>query len=57
MVGRDQQPIDLSDEGNAALFKKSMGSWREKMQKDKQGSVYGFVDLMDYTPQKYKALM
>lgn len=56
MVGRDQQPIDLSDKDNVALFQKSMGSWMEKMQNDKQGSVYGFVDMIDFTPQQYKSL-
>jgi 2,4-dienoyl-CoA reductase-like NADH-dependent reductase (Old Yellow Enzyme family) len=44
-LGKDQQPIDLSDEKNMEAFKKDMGTWAQGLQEDKTGSRYGFVDI------------
>ncbi len=34
MVGRDQEPIDLSQEGNMKAFEKDMGEWSDMMAHD-----------------------
>ncbi|KAE8386446.1 hypothetical protein BDV23DRAFT_175424 [Aspergillus alliaceus] len=45
-VGKDEQPIDLSDENNLALFLKHLGEWASKMQEDApRMNLYGFMDL------------
>ena len=53
MVGRDQQPLDLSQEKSIKLIQESMGLWRERMQNDKQGNMYGYPDLLDLKPLPY----
>ncbi|KAF2133830.1 FMN-linked oxidoreductase [Dothidotthia symphoricarpi CBS 119687] len=44
-MGKDQQPIDLSDEKNFEAFQKDMGTWGKGMAEDKTGSKYGYVDI------------
>lgn len=44
-LGKDQQPIDLSDEKNLEAFKKDMGTWSKGFENDKDGSKYGYVDI------------
>ncbi|KAF1935775.1 FMN-linked oxidoreductase [Clathrospora elynae] len=44
-LGKDQQPIDLSDEKNFEAFKKDMGTWGQGLAEDKTGSKYGYVDI------------
>jgi 2,4-dienoyl-CoA reductase-like NADH-dependent reductase (Old Yellow Enzyme family) len=44
-LGKDQQPIDLSDEKNMEGFKKDMQTWGEGFANDKTGSMYGYVDI------------
>ncbi|KAF4234311.1 hypothetical protein CNMCM6457_003984 [Aspergillus fumigatiaffinis] len=45
-VGKDEQPIDLSDEKNVEMFMKHLGEWGQKMQEDAATmNLYGYVDL------------
>ncbi|KAB8258489.1 hypothetical protein BDV32DRAFT_139566 [Aspergillus pseudonomiae] len=45
-VGKDEQPIDLSDESNLALFMKHLGEWAQQVQEDApKMNMYGFMDL------------
>lgn len=44
-LGKDQQPMDLSDEKNFEAFKKDMGTWSKGFEEDKDGSKYGYVDI------------
>ncbi|KAI8943604.1 hypothetical protein NX059_001596 [Plenodomus lindquistii] len=44
-LGKDQQPIDLSDEKNFEAFKKDMETWSKGLAEDKTGNKYGFVDI------------
>lgn len=53
-VGRDQQPIDLSEKQNVETFMKDMGSWGQKMHEDAaQMNLYGYVDLDSFKPTPY----
>lgn len=40
-IGKDQDPIDLSQEKNEKAFMQDMGSWAEKMAKDSEHVNYG----------------
>jgi 2,4-dienoyl-CoA reductase-like NADH-dependent reductase (Old Yellow Enzyme family) len=44
-VGKDQKPIDLSDEKSVELFMKDMQAWGEKLANDKELKEYGYIDL------------
>jgi 2,4-dienoyl-CoA reductase-like NADH-dependent reductase (Old Yellow Enzyme family) len=44
-VGKDQEPIDLSDQSNVDSFQKDVKSWGEKLGGDKEMKEYGYVDL------------
>lgn len=44
-LGKDQQPIDLSDEKNFEAFQKDMGAWAQGLADDKEGRKYGYVDI------------
>ncbi|CAN9337007.1 unnamed protein product [Alternaria alternata] len=44
-LGKDHQPIDLSDEKNFEAFKKDMGTWAQGFSDDKTGSKYGYADI------------
>ncbi|KAL6708285.1 hypothetical protein ACN47E_003209 [Coniothyrium glycines] len=44
-LGKDQQPIDLSDEKNLEAFKKDVGTWQKGFADDKSGNTYGYVDI------------
>lgn len=50
-VGKDEEPIDLSDETNVQTFLNSMGEWRKKMQEDAASmNMNGYVDLPKGNP-------
>ena len=53
MVGKDQEPFDLSDEKAVGAFRKSMENWTKKMSDDKGGYAYGYVDFVDVQPKPY----
>lgn len=44
-VGRDEEPIDLSDDRNVQSFLQDMQAWTEELKKDIEGQRYGYVDL------------
>ncbi|PVI07717.1 NADH:flavin oxidoreductase/NADH oxidase-like protein [Periconia macrospinosa] len=44
-LGKDQQPIDLSDQKNFEAFLKDMETWGKGFSEDKEGQKYGFVDI------------
>ena len=52
-MGRDQEPIDLSQEENEQAFMKDMGTWADKMAKDSAGVEYGYVDINSAAPIPY----
>lgn len=44
-IGKDQEPILMSDEENEKSFMKDMGTWGEKMSTDSKMENYGYIDL------------
>lgn len=44
-VGKDHEPIDLSDEKNVEVFLKDMQAWGAKLAADKEMKEYGYIDL------------
>jgi len=44
-LGKNQQPIDLSDEDNLKAFQKDVETWQKGFSEDKEGSKYGYVDI------------
>ncbi|GAB7352329.1 hypothetical protein MBLNU459_g2775t1 [Dothideomycetes sp. NU459] len=44
-IGKDQEPIDMSDPKNEESFNKDMGVWGEKMGQDSKMEHYGYIDL------------
>lgn len=44
-VGKDQEPIDLSNQANVDSFMKDMKTWGEKLGGDKEMKEYGYIDL------------
>jgi len=45
-VGKDQEPIDLSNQENVDVFNESMGEWGAAMQEDAaKMNMYGYIDL------------
>lgn len=44
-LGKDQQPIDLSDQKNLEAFQKDVQTWQQGFADDKTGSKYGYVDI------------
>jgi 2,4-dienoyl-CoA reductase-like NADH-dependent reductase (Old Yellow Enzyme family) len=44
-VGKDQEPIDMSEEKNVEAFLEDMQTWKNKMQNDTEGKEYGSIDL------------
>jgi 2,4-dienoyl-CoA reductase-like NADH-dependent reductase (Old Yellow Enzyme family) len=44
-VGKDQEPIDLSQDDKVDAFMKDMGAWGEKMGKDSEMKNFGYVDI------------
>lgn len=52
-VGKDQDPIDLSQSENVEAFMKDMGSWADKMAKDSEQLNYGYIDITSAAPIPY----
>lgn len=53
MIGKDQEPIDLSQEGNEQAFMKDMGQWADVMGKDTGMYSFGYVDIESIKPNAY----
>lgn len=52
-LGKDQQPIDLSDQKNYEAFQKDVGTWSKGFEEDKDGSKYGYVDINSIEAMPY----
>jgi len=44
-IGKDQEPIDLSEQTNVDAFMKDMEAWGNKLGADKEMKEYGYIDL------------
>ncbi|KAI4139990.1 MAG: hypothetical protein L6R39_006015 [Caloplaca ligustica] len=53
MVGRDQEPIDLSKEEMKEAFFKDMGDWTSNMAHDTGMYSFGYVDIESIEPHPY----
>ena len=53
IIGKDQEPLDMSQEDFEKAFYKDMGNWSEKMSNNKGLYAYGFVDIESVKPQPY----
>ncbi|KAL8960071.1 MAG: hypothetical protein Q9193_003167 [Seirophora villosa] len=53
MVGRDQEPIDLSQAEMEEAFQKDMGDWTSKMAHDTGMYSFGYVDIESIKPHPY----
>ena len=53
MVGRDQEPIDLSQEKYEKVYMQSMGHWADLMKKDTEGYFFGYIDVEGIQPNPY----
>ncbi len=53
MVGKDQEPVDLSQEEYEKAFFKDMGDWSDKMAKDTGMYSFGYVDMNSINPKPY----
>ena len=54
-IGREQEPVDLSDESEVEAFNKDMGKWGEKMANNQDGWNYGFIDFENTKVAPYAA--
>ncbi|KAK5115271.1 hypothetical protein LTR62_001471 [Meristemomyces frigidus] len=52
-LGKDQEPIDLSNKENVEAFQKDMGAWMQGMAADKEQRKFGYIDLESATPIPY----
>ena len=53
MIGKDQEPIDLSHEENEKAFMKDMGHWSDLMAHDTGMYSYGYIDIESIKPHPY----
>ncbi|KAI9873213.1 MAG: hypothetical protein M1830_000704 [Pleopsidium flavum] len=53
MIGKDQEPIDLSKEENEKAFMHDMGDWSEKMAHDSGMYSFGYIDIESIKPNPY----
>ncbi|KAL6715478.1 hypothetical protein ACLMJK_006439 [Lecanora helva] len=53
MIGKDQEPIDLSKEENKEAFLKDMGHWSEVMAKDTGMYSFGYIDIESIKANPY----
>lgn len=53
LVGKDKEPLDLSQERYFNIYQQSMGKWAEGMAQNADNSKYGFVDIEGTTLQPY----
>ena len=53
MIGRDEEPVDLSREEFEKAFFEGMGHWKEKMDADTGFYSYGYVDMDGVKARRY----
>lgn len=52
-IGKDQEPLDLSQEKYEKAFFQDMGTWSDKMANDTQMYGYGYVDFTSVQAKPY----
>lgn len=52
-IGKDEEPLDLSQEKYEKAFQKDMGEWADKMANDTQMYGYGYVDFNSVQAKPY----
>ncbi|GIZ40217.1 hypothetical protein CKM354_000356700 [Cercospora kikuchii] len=52
-IGKDQEPIDLSDEKNVEAFQKDMSTWGQALAEDSEKAKYGYIDITSAVPTPY----
>ncbi len=45
-VGKDHQPIDLSEQSNVDAFRRDMELWVRKLEHDDERKEYGYADII-----------
>ena len=53
MIGKDEEPIDLSREENEEAFMKDMGHWSEVMASDTGMYSFGYIDIESVRANPY----
>lgn len=53
MIGKDQEPIDLSKEEYEQAFMKDMGNWSDLMAHDTGMYSFGYIDFKSIEPHPY----
>lgn len=53
MIGKDEEPIDLSKEEYEQAFMKDMGHWKDLTAHDTGMYAYGFIDIESIKPHSY----
>ena len=53
MIGKDEEPIDLSQEEYEKAFFKDMGDWSDKMSHDTGMYSFGYIDIESIKPHPY----
>ncbi len=54
-VSKDYEPIDLSQSKEADAFVKDLGTWMEKLGKDSERKMYGYVDITSVPQTPYSS--
>ena len=52
-IGKDLEPIDLSEEENVNALMKDMGDWSDNMSKDTGMYSFGYIDIENVKPEPY----
>lgn len=53
LVSKDKEPLDLSQEKYKDVFMKSMENWSEAMANNKDGSKFGYIDIVGLDLQDF----
>ncbi|KAK8099039.1 NADH:flavin oxidoreductase/NADH oxidase [Apiospora kogelbergensis] len=53
LVGNDKEPLDLTNDKHLEAFQKSMQQWGQEMGENKDGSKYGYVDILGTKLEPY----
>ncbi|KAI8161917.1 NADH-dependent flavin oxidoreductase [Colletotrichum sp. SAR 10_65] len=53
LVGKDKEPLDVSQEKYKEVFEKSLQKWAQGMAENSDGSKYGYIDIEGTTLQPF----
>ncbi|KAK8070572.1 NADH-dependent flavin oxidoreductase nadA [Apiospora hydei] len=53
LVGNDKEPLDLTNDEHLKAFQSSMQQWGKEMGESKDGSKYGYVDILGTKLEPY----